>query len=87
MKLYWPKASLYIQYIYIYESGWSWGLGFGFPKILGKCFSGSPSPYKHTYNLFLLCLYEQIYYVFLSQGHVIVLEAAISHSDGFELDN
>ena len=48
------------------ESGWSWGLGFGFPKILSKCFSGSPSPYKHTYNLFLLSLYEQIYYVFLN---------------------
>ena len=38
------------------ESGWSWGLGFGLPKFLGKCFSGSSSPYKHTYNLFLLSL-------------------------------
>ena len=43
------------------------GLGVGFPKILSKCFSGSPSPY-----IFLLSLYEQIYYVFLSQGHFIV---------------
>ena len=51
----------------LFESGWSWGQGFGFPKILGKCFSGSPSPYKHIYNLFLLSLYEQIYYVFLNQ--------------------
>ena len=73
--------------LFVGESGWSWGLGFGFPKILGKSFSGSPSPYKHTYNLFLLSLYEQIYYVFLSQGHFIVLEAAISHSDGFEPDD
>ena len=73
------------RYIFI-ESGWSWGLGFGFPKIFGKRFSGSPSPYKHTYiyNLRLLSLYE---YVFLGQGHFIVLEAAISHSDGFEQDN
>ena len=68
------------------ESGWSWGLGLGFSKIVGKCFSDSPSPYKHTNNLFLLSLYEHIYYVFLSQGHFIVWEAAISHSDGFEQD-
>ena len=51
------------------ESGGSWGLGFGFPKMLGKCFSGSRSPYKHKYNL--------------SQGHFICWEATISHSDGF----
>ena len=45
------------------ESGWSWGLGFGFPQILGKCFSGSPSPYKHTY-LFLLSLYMNKYIMY-----------------------
>ena len=46
------------------ESGWSWGLGFGFPQILGKCFSGSPSPCKHTY-LFLLSLYTNKYIIVL----------------------
>ena len=45
------------------HGGWSWGLGFGFPKILGKCFSGSPSPYKHTY-LFLLSLYMNKYIMY-----------------------
>ena len=33
------------------------------PKILGKCFSGSPSPYKHTY-LFLLSLYMNKYIMY-----------------------
>ena len=32
----------------------------------------------------ILGKYEHIYYVFLSQGHFIGLEAAINRSDGFE---
>ena len=69
-----------------YHSTLTWGLGFGLPQILGKCFSGSPSPYKHIYNLRLFFQYEK-YYVFLNQGHYIILEAASSHSDGFEQNN
>ena len=50
------------RYIFI-ESGWSWGLGFGFPKIFGKRFSGSPSPYKHTYIyiIYACSLYMNMY--------------------------
>ena len=44
-----------------YHSTLTWGLGFGFPKILGKCFSGSPSPYKHIYIIGSCSLYIHKY--------------------------
>ena len=59
-----------------------------FPKILGICFSGSPSPYRHTY-LFLLSLYMNKYILVWKQQSVIqmvwnkIIRKEACHKSGY----